>query len=762
MIQLKNSLRFAIPLLVILSIIAYSSLPIIQFLTSRWFERDAEIRSQFVLAALEQSLSESAFDKLKSGQKKRTETLQRIADSERVFAIALCKDGKIQESTSLFPKDLKCTDIDNSESHTSVPLVTTSGTFNTSVAPLVINKPVLTDSQSEVSETFSATMILIHDMGFVQKRFDEIKQLLFFVYLILAILISIVTVWVSRWSYRGWLKSVRDVVSRVSLIPDTTEPVAAKNTELQPLLSDLRSMMRDLQANRAIRDDLQLAWTPQTLRDVISQELAGSEVIVVSNRQPYIHQRTDGEVKVLFPASGLVTALEPILRACQGIWVAHGNGNADAEYVDSEDCVLVPPSAPEYKLKRVWLTQEEEEGYYYGFSNEGLWPLCHIAHTRPLFRVSDWDQYVRVNQKFADAIVSASKSKSPIVLVQDYHLALVPRMVRNKLPEATIITFWHIPWPNPEAFGICPWREEILDGLMGSSIVGFHIRFHRNNFLESIDRYLESRIDRETSSISYSGNNCLVKSYPISIEWPPRLMQKVPPTEQCREGIRRLHNLAEDTQLGLGIDRMDYSKGILERFRSVDRLFELQPDLIGKFSFVQIAAPSRSTIAAYQQFEREVHELADSINEKYEGKGAPPIILLAKHHEPEAVYKYMRAVDLCFVSSLHDGMNLVSKEFVASRDDERGVLILSMFAGASRELTEALIVNPYDVEHCANALLAAIRMPDNEQQERMHAMRNYVREFNIYRWAGKMLIDAAIVRRRSMFERKFTSVGTNY
>lgn len=759
---MKNSLRFAVPLLIILSIIAYSSLPVIQFLTSRWFERDAEIRSQFVLATLEQSLTESAFDNSNLGRKKRVDTLQRIAESERVFAIALCKDGKIHESTSLFPKDLSCSELESLESHISESIERSSGTFNTSVAPLVIQK--LTENQfgEPVTEEFRAKMVLIHDMGFVQKRFDEIKKFLFFVYLTLAILISVVTVWVSRWSYRGWLKSVRDVVSRVSLIPDSTEPVVAKNNELQPLLSDLRSMMRDLQANRAIRDDLQLAWTPQTLRDVISQELAGSEVIVVSNRQPYIHQRTDDEVKVLFPASGLVTALEPILRACQGIWVAHGNGNADSEFVDSEDCVLVPPSAPEYKLKRVWLTQEEEEGYYYGFSNEGLWPLCHIAHTRPIFRVNDWEQYVRVNQKFADAIVSASKSKSPIVLVQDYHLALVPRMVRNKLPEATIITFWHIPWPNPEAFGICPWREEILDGLMGSSIVGFHIRFHRNNFLESIDRYLESRIDRENSSISYSGNNCLVKSYPISIEWPPRLMQKVPPVTGCRDEIRRLHHLPSDTQLGLGIDRMDYSKGILERFRSVERLLELQPQLVGKFSFIQIAAPSRSTIAAYQQFEKDVHDLADSINENYKGRGAPPIILLAKHHEPEAVYKYMRAVDLCFVSSLHDGMNLVSKEFVASREDERGVLILSMFAGASRELTEALIVNPYDVEHCANALLAAIKMPDNEQRERMHAMRNYVREFNIYRWAGKMLIDAAIVRRRSMFERKFSSVRESY
>lgn len=762
MIQLKNSLRFAIPLLIILSVIAYASLPLIQFLTSRWFERDSEIRSQFVLAALEQSLSESAFDNTKAGGKKRSETLQRIAESERVFAIALCIDGKISDASSLFPKDLKCRELEELKIHTSSAIEKPSGTFNTSVAPLSLKKSQMSDSGEMVTHQFSGQMILIHDMGFVQKRFDEIKKFLFVIYLVLAILISIVTVWVSRWSYRGWLKSVRDVVSRVSLVPDSTEPATSKNNELQPLLSDLRSMMRDLQANRAIRDDLQLAWTPQTLRDVISQELAGSEVIVVSNRQPYIHQRTDGEVKVLFPASGLVTALEPILRACQGTWVAHGNGNADPEFVDAEDCVLVPPSAPEYKLKRVWLTQEEEEGYYYGFSNEGLWPLCHIAHTRPIFRVGDWEQYVRVNQKFADGIVAASKSKSPIVLVQDYHLALVPRMVRNKLPDATIITFWHIPWPNPEAFGICPWREEILDGLMGSSIVGFHIRFHRNNFLESIDRYLESRIDRENSSISYNGTNCLVKSYPISIEWPPRLMQKVQHVEQCKAEIRRSHGLAPDTQLGLGIDRMDYSKGILERFRSVERLFELQPELIGKFSFIQIAAPSRSTIAAYQQFERDVHELADSINEKYKDQGAPPIILLAKHHEPEAVYKYMRAVDLCFVSSLHDGMNLVSKEFVSSREDERGVLILSMFAGASRELTEALIVNPYDVEHCANALLAAIRMPDNEQRERMHAMRNYVREFNIYRWAGKMLIDAAIVRRRSMFERKFAGVGGNF
>ncbi len=397
----------------------------------------------------------------------------------------------------------------------------------------------------------------------------------------------------------------------------------------------------------------------------------------------------------------------------------------------------------------MWLSPEEETGYYYGFSNSGLWPLCHIAHTRPVFRSADWSAYVTVNRRFADAVVLEAKTEDPIVLVQDYHFALLPRMIRERLPAATVISFWHIPWPNAEAFGICPWREALVDGLLGSSILGFHTQFHCNNFIDTVDRYVEARIDRETYTVSYGGDQTAVRRYPISIEWPlsSRTMQK--PVAQCRARVREENGLAPDAVIGVGVDRLDYTKGILERFLAIERLLEIDPLWIGKFVFVQIAAPSRSSIDEYQDFDAKVRALARRINERFSGKGRAPILLKVEHHDPDEVYEYYRAADLCFVSSLHDGMNLVAKEFVASRDDERGVLILSQFTGASRELPEALIVNPYDIDQCAAALRTALVMPPSEQRDRMRSMRGLLQDFNVYRWAGRMLLDAAQMRTRS-------------
>jgi trehalose 6-phosphate synthase len=378
-----------------------------------------------------------------------------------------------------------------------------------------------------------------------------------------------------------------------------------------------------------------------------------------------------------------------------------------------------------------------------------LWPLCHIAHTRPVFRASDWEHYRIVNRKFADAIKQESRTEDPIILVQDYHFALLPRMIRERLPRATIITFWHIPWPNPEAFGICPWREEILKGLLGSSILGFHTQFHCNNFFDTIDRYVEARVNRETSTISYGGEPTEVHRYPISIEWPPTALASQKPVSECREQVRRENGLAPDVHIGIGVDRLDYTKGILERFAAIERLLELDSRWIGRFAFVQIAAPSRSSIEEYQGLDARVRAAALRINDRFGTPSCRPIILRIEHHDPDQVYAHYRAADVCFVSSLHDGMNLVAKEYVAARDDERGALILSQFTGAARELPEALIVNPYDTEQCAAALRIALDMPPDEQRERIRSMRALIQEFNVYRWAGRMLLDAARMRHRS-------------
>jgi trehalose 6-phosphate synthase len=409
---------------------------------------------------------------------------------------------------------------------------------------------------------------------------------------------------------------------------------------------------------------------------------------------------------------------------------------------------MVPPDHPAYRIRRVWLSKEEEQGYYFGFANEGLWPLCHIAHTRPTFRAPDWEHYRNVNQRFADIVADEARSEDPIIMVQDYHFALLPRMVRERLPRATIITFWHIPWPNPEAFGILPWREEVLEGLLGSSILGFHTQFHCNNFFDTVDRFLEARVDRETFTISYGGNPTEVRRYPISIEWPPAALQLQGAVAECRSKVRERFGVAPDVKLGVGVDRLDYTKGILERFAAIERLFELEPRWIGQFAFVQVAAPSRSSIDEYQNLDARVRGLAERINERFGSPGYEPILLRIEHHDAAQVYELYRAAELCYVSSLHDGMNLVAKEFVAARDDEQGVLILSQFTGAARELAEALIVNPYDIEQSAAAMHIALTMSPEEQRARMRSMRSLVQEFNVYRWAGRMLLDAARMRHR--------------
>ncbi len=513
-----------------------------------------------------------------------------------------------------------------------------------------------------------------------------------------------------------------------------------------------RRLLDDL---RAEREELALdgQWTEGRLRQLVGAQLKGSSVTVVSNREPYIHTRSsqNGEIKVLHPASGVVTALEPVMRACGGTWIAQASGSADRETADARGRLRVPPGEDAYLLRRVWLTPEEEAGYYYGFSNEGLWPLCHLVHTRPDFRAQDFQKYREVNERFADALLEEVRVKDPVVLVQDYHFALLPKMITDRLPGATVVAFWHIPWPSAERFGICPWRDELLEGTLGASIVGFHTQQHCNNFLEACDRFLEARLDRESNAVVRRGRQTLVRPYPISVEWPNRWVQQSPPVDVCRKQVRAELGLPEDTLLGVGVDRLDYTKGFEERVLAVERLLERTPSLVGKFCFVQLAAPSRTVIPQYKDLQDRVEAQVARVNERFAGAKVPPVKLLRAHHEPPTVFKCYRAADLCYVSSLHDGMNLVAKEFVAARDDEQGVLVLSSFTGAARELTEALVVNPYDLDEAADAMRTAIEMKRSEQKARMRAMRSQVKEFNVYRWAGRMLIDVVRQRRHAKF-----------
>jgi trehalose 6-phosphate synthase len=589
-------------------------------------------------------------------------------------------------------------------------------------------------------------LLLLHDLSFVERRSHDTRRYLIVLIALLGAVIALITMVVAQLSWRGWVAGVRGLLRGEGLMRPVLDP------DIAPFAADLRARLRDFEDEYRRSLGPTMEWNPERIRWLLQTQLRGDQVIVVSNREPYIHEQTADGVIVKRPASGLVTAVEPVMRACSGTWIAHGSGSADKRVVDKHDRFAAPPGLREYTLRRIWLSADEEQGYYYGFANEGMWPLCHIAHVRPIFRESDWHYYREVNQRFADAVVEEARGEDPVVLVQDYHFALLPALVRKRLPRATIITFWHIPWPNPESIDICPWRSELLEGLLGSTIVGFHTRFHCKNFIETVDRFLEARIEHEHSTISFNGKDTLIENYPISIEWPGGAKASTPTVEQCRNKVFERFGLPATHALALGLDRFDYTKGILERLHAVERMLEKYPRLIDHFTFVQVAAPTRTSLEEYHAFQARIHGTTDRINKRFGRADYTPVRLVAEHHEAQEVIELYRAADVCLVTSLHDGMNLVSKEFIAARYDERGVLILSRFAGAARELSEALIVNPYHVEETADALYRAITMPDAEQRERMASLRMTVREFNVYRWAGRMLADASRLRLRSRIE----------
>jgi trehalose 6-phosphate synthase len=738
---LRLQLRFLIPLLLAVLAAAYLALPVMDQLTLRWFARDLNTRGELVANTLSDPIGEA----FAQGNDRRLQAvIDRAVQDERMVAIGLCSpDGRLLHRTSGFPRNLTC-------AHAAAMSLQPDPRLHINGGPVHVGMHPVNTENGHVAD-----VVLLHDLSFVDRRSQDTRRYLIILIAGLGLTMAIITMIVAQLSWRGWVSGVRAIMRGEGLLTPmlSPSPGASPPPELEPFAADLRARLRDLEDEYRRAQGPDAEWNPERLRALLHTRLRGDQVIVVSNREPYIHEIEDDQVVVKRPASGLVTAVEPVMRACSGTWIAHGSGGADRKAVDAHDRVRVPPGREEYTLRRLWLTAEEEKGYYYGFSNEGLWPLCHVAHVRPVFRESDWEAYREVNQRFADAVVEEARSEDPIVLVQDYHFALLPAMIRAKLPRATILTFWHIPWPNPESFGICPWRREILQGMLGSTILGFHTRFHCKNFMETVDRYLEARIEQEHSTISFQHDTTLVEAYPISIEWPSdEAMAAWPSIEDCRHKLFERLGLAPDHKVALGVDRFDYTKGILERLHAVERMLEKYPDWIGRFSFVQVAAPSRSSLEEYKAFQDRIHQVTQRINQRFGRPGYLPVHLLAQHFNHEAVNELYRGADVCVVTSLHDGMNLVSKEFVSARDDQQGVLILSRFAGAAREMPEALIVNPYHVEETADALLRAITMQPAEQHERMASLRSTVREFNVYRWAGRMLSDAGRTRLRERIE----------
>jgi len=490
-------------------------------------------------------------------------------------------------------------------------------------------------------------------------------------------------------------------------------------------------------------------WGKEDLQRLVLREMGDYHLVVVSNRQPYIHELVEGRLRYVVPSSGLTTALDPLMQECGGTWVAHGGGKGDWYAVDDKNRVMVPPNDPLYTLRLVWLTEEEERGYYYGFSNEALWPLCHNAYNEPVFDATDWETYKAVNQVFADQVLDEIDGRPAVVFTQDYHLALLPRLIRNADPDIITGQFWHIPWPSPEIFRICPWQSELLDGLLGNDLLGFHIGDHCSNFLNTAARSTDAKVDGEYNLVRYRNEPTIVRPFPISVDF-----EQINWDAQSGEATKEMERLTDELNLGgmvvgLGIDRIDYTKGIPHRFRAMGRFLEKHPEYVGKVVFIQAGVMSRVNIDAYQELSEQIDQLLEEINGRFALQGWKPIIYLPNDLSDVTLMALRRLANFCVVSSLHDGMNLVAKEYVASRFDEDGVLILSPFTGAAQELTEAIIVNPYATEHFADVILEAVEMPYGERRSRMLSMRATVRENNIYKWAARLLVDLTHAARRS-------------
>ena len=490
-------------------------------------------------------------------------------------------------------------------------------------------------------------------------------------------------------------------------------------------------------------------WSRDRLQRLVSREIGDYRIIVVSNRQPYVHELVEGNLRVSIPAGGVTTAIDPLMQECGGTWIAHGSGAGDYLAVDERNCVMVPPDDPSYTLRLMWLSDEEQRGYYYGVSNDGLWPLCHNAYIEPTFDQSDWEIYRSVNRAFARQVLEEIDGRPAAVFIQDYHLALLPRFLRDADPDVITGQFWHIPWPNYETFRICPWQEELLDGLLGNDMLGFHIGDHCNNFMEASRRILGARVHDEFSLVYHRDDATLVRPVPISVDF-HQLETDAQNTDVSDEMERIVSEWGlEDKIIGLGIDRIDYTKGIPHRIRAIGLFFEQNPEYIGKVVFIQAGVMSRTNIFAYQQLADQIDRLLEDVNSRFGTDDWQPIMYMPTDLPYLTLMALRRLARFCVVSSLHDGMNLVAKEFVASRFDHDGVLILSPFTGAALELTDSLIVNPYDVGRFADSIRQAVEMPRQERQMRMANMRAVVQENNIYKWAARSLVDMMQVGRRS-------------
>ncbi|HET7225285.1 MAG TPA: trehalose-6-phosphate synthase [Candidatus Eisenbacteria bacterium] len=502
--------------------------------------------------------------------------------------------------------------------------------------------------------------------------------------------------------------------------------------------------MKSALSRAAVRQEQKAAGPPRTTREGLQEwaraHMRGRRLVVVSNREPYSHVREDGGIRVVRNAGGLVVALDAVAQALGGVWVAHGQGSADRDVVDAGDRVPCPPERPSYVLRRVWLSDEDHERYYSGFSNGALWPLCHIAYVRPRFRREDWERYRDVNRRFAEAAVAEAGDGPALVFLQDYHLALAPKFIRELRPDIQIAHFWHIPWPNPEVFRILPWRHEVLEGLLANDVLAFHIRAHAINFLDTVAETLEARVMRERFAVERGDRRTWVRNLAISINSDEIAeMVERPEVIEAERALRAELGLQPGDRVLLGVDRLDYTKGIPERLGAYERLLETRPEWRGRTCFVQIGVPSRVELPEYRAVMEQTREAAGRINAAYARAQGPAVHLIEANLDFRDLLPWYRTADLCAVTSLHDGMNLVAKEYLAACTDLEGALVLSPFTGAARELERAYIASPYDRDGLAEAYNAALAEPAGPRAERMSALRETVFRANIFDWARAML-----------------------
>ncbi|MBZ5726689.1 MAG: trehalose-6-phosphate synthase [Acidobacteriia bacterium] len=485
-------------------------------------------------------------------------------------------------------------------------------------------------------------------------------------------------------------------------------------------------------------------WTRESIRQVIASKFAGRKIIAVSNREPYQHFRSNNRMDCAQPASGLITAVDPIMRASGGVWIAQGSGEADREAVDEWDHARVPPDEPAYTLRRVWLAPELSREYYYGLSNEAIWPVCHMVFRRPQFTERSWQSYRRVNEIFAEAVLQEAGGEAAVVLIQDYHFALLPRILKRHNPKLRVAQFWHIPWPDAGAVRILPWREELLQGLLGNDLLGFQLKEDCAHFFASVAQNARNALGASGGCAAADGHVTTVRAFPISIDFAEHSRRAA--SKDVDANMRRwLGELGPAPEIvGIGIDRVDYTKGIPERLAALDLLFQEHPEYLGRLVFVQVGVPSRTAIPEYRSLDDEIAAQVSQINGRWAMRGWKPIVFVPRQLDQQTLIALHLMADFCVVSSLHDGMNLVAKEFVGSRIDEDGVLVLSEFAGAARELTDALIVNPFCVYEIAAAMHDAITMAPQERRRRMLGMRAVVAANNVYRWGSELL--AALAR----------------